>query len=75
MQWLAAECPGGSKRVLAIDQHVGETWGVIMARGQKVGLTLESMDAFFAATAEAHAYSVTRNVKDFQRIGISLVDR
>jgi predicted nucleic acid-binding protein len=33
------------------------------------------MDAFVAATAETHALTlVTRNVKDFERIGISLLD-
>jgi predicted nucleic acid-binding protein len=31
------------------------------------------IDAFVAATAEARAL-VTRNVKDFERIGISLLD-
>ena len=46
-----------------------------MARGQKIGLTLGSMDAFVAATAEAHGLTLaTRNVKDFQRLGISLLD-
>jgi predicted nucleic acid-binding protein len=40
-----------------------------MARGQKIGLTLGSMDAFVAATAEAHNLTLaTRNVKDFQRL-------
>jgi len=33
----------------------------------------EMIDAFVAATAEARAL-VTRNVKDFERIGISLLD-
>ena len=46
-----------------------------MARGQKIGLTLGSMDAFIDATAEAHNLTLaTRNVKDFQRLGISLFD-
>lgn len=46
-----------------------------MARGQKSGMTLGSMDAFVAATAETHGLTLaTRNVKDFQRLGISLLD-
>ncbi len=33
------------------------------------------MDAFVAATTEAHGLTlVTRNVKDFQGLGISLLD-
>jgi toxin FitB len=41
----------------------------------KPSLTLGSMDAFVAGTAEAHGLTlVTGNVKDFQRLGISLLD-
>ena len=74
--WLAEELPERfESRILVIDQQIAETWGVIMARGQKAGLTLGSMDAFVAATAETHALTlVTRNVKDFERFGISLLD-
>jgi predicted nucleic acid-binding protein len=74
--WLAEELPlRFEERILDIDRHVAETWGVVMARGQKIGLTLGSMDSFVAATAEAHGLTlVTRNVKDFQRLGISLLD-
>jgi predicted nucleic acid-binding protein len=74
--WLAEELPARfEERVLNIDQHVAEIWGVIMARGRKIGLTLGSMDAFVAATTEAHGLTlVTRNVKDFQGLGISLLD-
>jgi hypothetical protein len=74
--WLAEELPARfEERILNIDQHVAETWGVVMVRGQKLGLTLGSMDAFFAATTEAHGLTlVTRYVKDFQALGISLLD-
>jgi predicted nucleic acid-binding protein len=54
--WLAEELPARfEKRILDIDPQVAETWGVVMARGQKIGLTLGSVDAFVAATAEVHA--------------------
>jgi toxin FitB len=74
--WLAEELPARfEERILDIDPQVAETWGVVMARGQKVGLTLGSMDAFVAATAEAHNLTLaTRNVKNFHRLGISLFD-
>jgi predicted nucleic acid-binding protein len=74
--WLAEELPlRFEERILDIDPRVAETWGVVMARGQKIGLTLGSMDAFVAATAEAHRLTLaTRNVKDFQPLGISLLD-
>jgi toxin FitB len=74
--WLAEELPARfEERILDIDPKVAETWGVVMARGQKIGLTLGSMDAFVAATAETHSLTLaTRNVKDFLRLGISLLD-
>ena len=74
--WLAEDLPERFEgRILAVDQHIAETWGVIMARGQKAGLTPGSMDAFVGATAAAHNLTLaTRNVKDFQRLGISLFD-
>ncbi|HLW70302.1 MAG TPA: type II toxin-antitoxin system VapC family toxin [Candidatus Binataceae bacterium] len=74
--WLTEELPVRFEdRILNIDPHVAETWGVVMARGQKLGLTLGSMDAFVAATAEVHTLTLaTRNVKDFERLGISLLD-
>jgi predicted nucleic acid-binding protein len=44
-------------RILIIDQQIAETWRVIMARGQEASLTLGSIDAMVAATAETHAHS------------------
>ncbi len=74
--WLAEELPARFEaRILDIDPRVAEAWGVVMARGQKIGLTLGSMDAFVAATAEVHGLTLaTHNVKDFQRLAISLLD-
>lgn len=74
--WLAEELPVRfEERILDIDAQVAATWGVVMARGQKSGMTLGSMEAFVAATAETHDLTLaTRNVKDFQRLGISLLD-
>jgi len=46
-----------------------------MARSQKAGLALGAMDAFVAAITETYSLTlVTRNIKDFGHIGISLVD-
>jgi toxin FitB len=74
--WLAEELPARfEERILDVDPQVAETWGVVMARGQKIGLALGSMDGFVAATAEAHGLTLaSRNIKDFRRLGISLLD-
>jgi toxin FitB len=75
-RWLVEELPERfENRILAIDQPIAETWGLVMARAQKAGLALGSMDAFVAATAATRALTlVTRNVKDFERLGVSLLD-
>jgi predicted nucleic acid-binding protein len=72
--WLAEELPSRFEgRILPIDRDICETWGVLMVRGKKAGVTLGSIDAFFAATAEARRLTlVTRNIKDFVPLGILL---
>lgn len=74
--WLADDLPTRFEgRILGIDRRVAEAWGVVMARGQKAAVTVGAMDVFFAATAEVHALTlVTRNVRDFARLGVSLFD-
>jgi toxin FitB len=75
-QWLAAELPlRFEDRILAVDQGVADLWGVVIARSEKKGHAMGSMDAFVAATAEAHDLTlVTRNIKDFEHVEISLMD-
>ena len=74
--WLAGELPARfAGRILGIDSRIAEAWGVVMARGQKLGLTVGSLDAFFAATAEVHRLTlVTRNVQHFERLGTPLLN-
>jgi predicted nucleic acid-binding protein len=74
--WLADELPVRFEgRILGIDRRVAEDWGVAMARSQQRGAGLGSMDAFLAATAAAHRLTlVTRNVRDFEALGIALLD-
>ena len=72
--WLAEEVPARFEgRILPIDRRIAETWGFLTAHGRKAGATLGSIDTFFAATAEAHAITlVTRNIQDFESLGIPL---
>jgi len=75
-QWLIEELPlRFEDRVFAVDCAVADSWGVVMARSQKAGLALGAMDAFVAAIAETHSLTlVTRNIKDFGHLGITLVN-
>jgi len=75
-QWLIEELPlRFEDRVFAVDCAVADSWGLVMARCQKAGLALGAMDAFVAAIAETHSLTlVTRNIKDFGHLGISIVN-
>jgi len=62
-------------RILTVSPDVAHQWGISMAMAQKSGVALSPMDGFFAATALVHDLTlVTRNLQDFQRVGITLLN-
>jgi toxin FitB len=74
--WLTEQVPARFEaRVLPVDAETANSWGRVMARGQAAGRPVGSMDAFIAATAERHDLAlVTRNVSDFDALGIRLIN-
>jgi toxin FitB len=66
-QWLQHELPlRFEDRILPVDPDIADAWGKIIARSEAMGRPMGVMDAFLAATAEAHRLTlVTRNVSDF----------
>ena len=53
-------------RIFLMDGMAAAEWGVIMARGERMGQPISEMDAWIAATASIHGLTVvTRNVADF----------
>jgi predicted nucleic acid-binding protein len=74
--WLTSQVPDRFEtRVLPVDAAIANAWGRIMTRGQATGRPVGTMDAFIAATAEQHNLTlVTRNVADFDVLGIQLVN-
>jgi toxin FitB len=62
-------------RIIGVDLRVAESWGALMARSNKMGVNLNVMDAFIAATAEVHALTLaTRNTKHFEKLDIALAN-
>ena len=54
-------------RILPIDRVVADAWGSVVARSEAAGRPIGAMDAFLAATAQAHDITlVTRNTSDFE---------
>jgi predicted nucleic acid-binding protein len=74
--WLSQELTARSEgRILTVDVETATRWGGIVARAQTLGRATEPMDAFIAATAERHDLTlVTRNVKDFDFLGIPVIN-
>ena len=72
--WLQDELPLRFEgRLLTIETRIADVWGRVMNRGLAIGKPIGVMDAFFAATAEAHSLTlVTRNVSHFAASGIPL---
>lgn len=76
VSWLTEDLPlRFDGRLLDIDGRIAEAWGVVMALRQKSGRNIGILDAFFAATAKVYQLTlVTRNVSDFQSLGITLLN-
>lgn len=72
--WLSEELPTRfDDRLLIVDMATADHWGHVVARAHSVGRPIGAMDAFLAAVAERHQLTlVTRNVSDFDRIGVRL---
>lgn len=62
-------------RILEADEDVLMIWRRIVIAGQRSRYTFSTPDALIAATALRHGLGVaTRNVGDFERAGVALVD-
>lgn len=62
-------------RLLGVDVHVANVWGIFMARVKSSGRSVGPMDACIAAVAEHHGLAlVTRNVADFKAFKIKVIN-
>ena len=74
--WLADDLPQRFEhRVLLVDAPIALAWGDLMGHAKRKDRGLSSMDGLIAATAIAYQLTLaTRNIKDFEDLGIELVD-
>lgn len=62
-----------SGRILSVTRSVAERWGVLEGQRQMAGRPLNVPDGQIAATALEHGLTlVTRNVKDFADLGVTI---
>jgi hypothetical protein len=73
LDWLEIELPAFfSGRLLTIDARIADRWGHLLAQA---GRPMPAIDSLLAATALTHdLILVTRNLRDFQYPGLSVID-
>ena len=73
LDWLEVDLPNYFLgRLLPVDHAVADRWGRLMAAA---GRPVPVIDGLLAATAAQHDLAlVTRNVKDFAGLGVTVID-
>jgi predicted nucleic acid-binding protein len=74
--WLRGDLPARFEgRIIPIDIPIADAWGALQARARKIGRSIDVMDGFLAATAEAYGMTVvTRDTRDFEAVSTSLLN-
>ena len=74
--WLTGKVrPMFTHRVLEITEHIMLRWRLLVEEGRQRGHTYSQPDLIIAATALDHGLAlVTRNVNDFNGLGVSLLN-
>jgi toxin FitB len=63
------------ERILPVTQRIGDRWGILSAECRLRGTHLNTADGLIAATAFEHdLIVVTRNVKDFLGLGVTVLN-
>lgn len=72
--WLREVLPNRFEgRILDVTPTIAEAWGELTAQAKRRGVGLNVIDAYIAATAQAHAMIlVTRNINDLRAFDIEL---
>ena len=66
---------GFAQRVLSFDERAARLYGELMSQRRKLGRPMSILDGQIAAIARANRFAVaTRNVRDFERCGLEIVN-
>jgi predicted nucleic acid-binding protein len=75
LTWHAQLCLSYRGHIIAPSQEICELWGTLRAKRRKLGQSLAMADGLIAATAlYSSLMLVTRNTKDFQDLGVELLN-
>jgi len=74
-QWLDETLrPWFEGRILPVNEPIAERWGFLSGQCKLKGRPLNVVDGFIAATASEHDLTlVTRNVRDFEGLGVDVL--
>jgi len=73
--WLAVLTARMKGRVLNFNTSVATVWGQLLAKSEREGVRLPSLDIQIAATALRHSLVIaTRNEKDFKLSGVKTMN-
>jgi toxin FitB len=73
--WVESLSITHHRRIISVDSNVGREWAVLVSRLEAQGVKPPVMDSLIAASALAHGLTlVTRNVADFQSMGVRLLN-
>ena len=75
-QWVERTLrPWFAGRILPIDEAIAERWGVLAGEHRLTGRQVAMADGLIAATALEHGLTlVTRNTRDFEGLGVPLLN-
>jgi predicted nucleic acid-binding protein len=75
-QWVDETLrPWFQGRVLPVNESIAERWGILSGECQSKGRPLKVAGGLIAATALEHDLTVvTRNVRDFSNVGVSVLN-
>ncbi len=76
LEWLDKDLiPTFDGRILPVTYAIAERWGALSAQRHRAGRPLSMADGLIAATALEHGLTVvTRNVKDFDLLGVKILN-
>ena len=75
LTWYARLCLSYRGHILSPSQEICEHWGTLRAERKKMGKPLAMADGLIAATALHESMAlVTRNTKDFEGLGVELIN-
>ncbi len=74
--WMDNEVrPWFGSRILPVSAEIAEIWGNLAAQAKLKGTPLAVIEGLIGATALHHGLTlVTRNIRDFRGLGLTLID-